>query len=167
MYFQNLFEDEFYQSSDVVHNFLLNQTALTWEWNYPIRSALWLTPVLILTKILNFLGVYHLINTTILIRIYVGCISAYSEVKIVELSAILFSSLEVAEATYQLLIFSWFGFYAASRALITSVEAALFAISFCTLLVRYPKILTQQFTSKIDTGSPFSTILSLKIANFA
>lgn len=72
--------------------------------------------------------------------------TAYSEVKILELSAMTFNSLDVAESTYQLLIFSWFGFYAGSRGLITTIETALFSLSFCKLAVRYLKIELKMFT---------------------
>ena len=93
--------------------------------------------MLIFAKILHYVGIYNLVNITVLIRIYVGLMTAYSEVKILELSAMTFNSLDVAESTYQLLIFSWFGFYAGSRALITTVETALFTLSFCKLAVSY------------------------------
>ena len=96
--------------------------------------------MLIFAKILHYVGIYNLVNITVLIRIYVGLMTAYSEVKILELSAMTFNSLDGAESTYQLLIFSWFGFYAGSRGLITTVETALFSLSFCKLAVRYLKI---------------------------
>ena len=92
--------------------------------------------------------------------------TAYSEVKILELSAMTFNSLDGAESTYQLLIFSWFGFYAGSRGLITTVETALFSLSFCKLAVRYLKtevkiliftICSKEFINAIQENSPKSS----------
>ena len=92
--------------------------------------------------------------------------TAYSEVKILELSAMTFNSLDGAESTYQLLIFSWFGFYAGSRGLITTIESALFSLSFCKLAVRYLKIevkilmftiCLKQFINVIQENSPKSS----------
>ena len=54
--------DEYYQAGDVVHASVLNQTTLTWEWQYPIRSAFWLYPVILLAKLLHVFDLYRLVN---------------------------------------------------------------------------------------------------------
>ena len=65
-------------------------------------------------------------------RIYVGLISAFGEMKIIELAGNCFS-LPVAESCFHLVIFSWYQFYSASRALNNPIEVTLFSISFYEL----------------------------------
>ena len=60
--------DEYYQSVDVVHNFILNATDVTWEWKYPIRSSFWMFPIILLAQIANFIGLYRFINIQIMTR---------------------------------------------------------------------------------------------------
>lgn len=60
--------DEFYQSTDVVHNFVLNQTDVTWEWKYPIRTSIWFFPIALLGRVLHMIGVYRFVNIQTILR---------------------------------------------------------------------------------------------------
>jgi len=133
--------DEYYQSADVIHNFVLNQTGVTWEWEYPIRSSIWFFPVLIISKMFHLLNLYHFVNVQLLLRIYVGVLTAYSEVRMVTLCCRMYSSLSIAECYCYLSMFSWYQFYAGSRALTNTVESALYCLSA-----------TQLFQDKMDSS---------------
>jgi len=122
--------DEFYQSTDVVHNFVLNQTAVTWEWHYPIRTSLWLFPVAMLCRLAHSCGVYHLLNVQTILRLYCGLISGFGELALIDLSTIIFASLDVARSCFLACVFSWYQFYSASRALNNPVEVTLFILAF-------------------------------------
>ena len=60
--------DEFYQSTDVIHNFVLNETDVTWEWKYPIRTSIWMFPMALLARALHLVDLYRYVNLELLIR---------------------------------------------------------------------------------------------------
>ena len=102
--------DEFYQSTDVVHNFVANETALTWEWSSPsspIRSPIWLLPILFLGKLLSFIGVYRFVNLHTIMRLYVGLASGISEVAFLKMIDQTFNSSSVTEAAFMLTTLSF------------------------------------------------------------
>jgi len=101
--------DEFYQSTDVVHNFVLNETRLTWEWrgSTPIRSPIWLLPILILGKVLYLIGLYRFVNLHTIMRLYVGLASGFSEVAFLKMIGKTFNSSAVTEASFMLMTLSF------------------------------------------------------------
>ena len=101
--------DEFYQSTDVVHNFVLNETRLTWEWSKspPIRSPIWLFPVLFIGKILHLIGFYRFVNLHTTMRLYVGLTSGLSEVAFLKMIGKTFNSSAVTEAAFMLITLSF------------------------------------------------------------
>jgi len=101
--------DEFYQSTDVVHNFALNETRLTWEWSRspPIRSPIWLLPILVLGKLLQLIGFYRFVNLHTIMRLYVGLASGFSEVAFLKMIGKTFNSSAVTEAAFMLMTLSF------------------------------------------------------------
>lgn len=69
-----------------------------------------------------------------LFRLYVSLISAFGEMKLIELAALCFPSASAtAKSCFHLVIFSWYQFYSASRALNNPIEVTLFILSFYQL----------------------------------
>ena len=124
--------DEFYQSTDVVHNFVLNQTEVTWEWHYPIRTSLWLYPAAMFCRFVHFLGLYTELNVQTFLRLYTGLICAFGELIMADLAGAIFSP-EVGKSYFVLASSSWYQFYSGSKALNNPVEVTLFSLTFFQL----------------------------------
>ena len=75
---------------------ILNETPVTWEWHYPIRSALWLTPILFICKIFYFIGIYPFVNVQLLLRIFTATLSAYAESKFLDFTYRMFQIFEIS-----------------------------------------------------------------------
>ena len=83
---------------------------MTWEWHYPIRSALWLTPVLVVCKILYYIGIYPFINVQLLLRIFTATLSAYAESKFLDFTFRMFQIFEISSNYFYLSLLSWLRF---------------------------------------------------------
>ena len=89
---------------------ILDETPVTWEWHYPIRSALWLTPVLFVCKIFYFIGIYPYINVQLLLRIFTAILSAYAESKFLDFTFRMFQIFEISSNYFYLSLLSWLRF---------------------------------------------------------
>ena len=89
---------------------ILDETPVTWEWHYPIRSALWLTPVLFICKIFYFIGIYPFINVQLLLRIFTATLSAYAESKFLDFTFRMFQIFEISSNYFYLSLLSWLRF---------------------------------------------------------
>ena len=122
--------DEFYQSTDVVHNFILNETSLTWEWKSPpIRSPIWLMPILVLGKLLHSIGFYRFVNLHTIMRLYVALASGISEISFLKFIDRSFNSPAITEGAFLLMTLSFHQLYASSRPISNSMELALFTFT--------------------------------------
>ena len=90
---------------------ILDQTPVTWEWHYPIRSALWLTPVLFICKIFYFIGIYPFINVQLLLRIFTATLSAYADSKFLDFTFRMFQIFEISSNYFYLSLLSWLRFH--------------------------------------------------------
>ena len=88
----------------------MNETPVTWEWHYPIRSALWLTPVLFICKIFYYIGIYPFINVQLLLRIFTATLSAYAESKFLDFTFRMFQIFEISSNYFYLSLLSWLRF---------------------------------------------------------
>ena len=153
---------------------ILNETPVTWEWHYPIRSALWLTPILFICKIFYFIGIYPFINVQLLLRIFTATLSAYAESKFLDFTYRMFQIFEISSNYFIFIILApvanrpisqtnlglpgrrtvtWTGrkynIYSFSRPITNTIESALFTLAISTYKIeaKKGKLFKNEFSS--------------------